>query len=79
MLVIKTTVEGRQFLLSNSYFRNYLMGNFFSIERVYEDQYDQDGNLLQPKITVEMSDYAIHDKEITNFIESTPQIEVIKP
>lgn len=47
MLLIKTSVMGRQKLLNNSYVRNYLYGKYLTIEVSMEDKLDKDGNVDQ--------------------------------
>jgi hypothetical protein len=74
MLVIKTTQEGRQKLLSNLKFRNYLYGKFFTIEIAYEDEYE-DGVLKEPKATCEIEQYIVYDAEVYSYLEQNSFIE----
>lgn len=74
MLVIKTTPEGRQRLLSNLKFRNYLYGKFFLIEIIYEDVYENE-TLQEPKTTCETEPYTIYDAEVYSYLEQTPFIK----
>lgn len=77
MLTINTTIEGRQRLLSNLMFRNYLFGKYFTVEIAYEDSYDKDGSLEDPKTTCKVPEYTIQEQEVSEYLLENTFIQIV--
>lgn len=65
MVTIDTTPNGREQLLSDLYFKNFLMNKFFTIQ---VSKQDVDG--VKPSFDFFTDPYAVYDKEVIRFVES---------